>query len=299
MEVEIKLTKSELKKISLDFRSVANRLIRTNPEEGISNLKRFLNYIDSNPVIAKFIQQNNCHTFDIKSTISNYPHLNYSLPDDCPSKEISFLYQILKYALQNYSESYYGYENFAHIFAGYFGKRQDVVDKFNSIIVHPFYSYIENYLTKLQIDMGDDENYKFIINGDNYGHNIGAAMTEMNINQSNSSIGVGVNQGEVNAEKLAGTINEADRRNIAEVAAEIQQLLEQLDKSYPTNNTAGKMTIATEVIKHIDNNPTLAARIISALKVGSVKAFEQLLSHPAASFVIGALEDWQKTKESF
>ena len=48
----------------------------------------------------------------------------------------------------------------------------------------------------------------------------------------------------------------------------------------------------------IDSNPTLTARILSALKVGSVKAFEQFLSHPAASFVIGALEDWQKTKGS-
>ena len=48
----------------------------------------------------------------------------------------------------------------------------------------------------------------------------------------------------------------------------------------------------------IDSNPNLTARILSALKVDSVKAFEQFLNHPAASFVIGALEDWQKTKRS-
>lgn len=88
----------------------------------------------------------------------------------------------------------------------------------------------------------------------------------------------------------------AEKQNLAEAAAEIQQLLEQLEKSYPTDTTTGKMALATEAIAQIESNPNLTTRILSALQVGSVKAFEQFLSHPAASFVIGALEDWQKTK---
>ncbi|WP_242045685.1 MULTISPECIES: hypothetical protein [unclassified Calothrix] len=96
--------------------------------------------------------------------------------------------------------------------------------------------------------------------------------------------------------KVAGVINEAERQNLAQAAAEIQKLLEQLDKSYPSNTTVGKMAIATETINQIDSDPTLAARILSALKAGGVSAFEQFLNHPAASFVIGALEDWQKSK---
>jgi hypothetical protein len=87
-----------------------------------------------------------------------------------------------------------------------------------------------------------------------------------------------------------------DNQTLAEAAAEIQQLLEQLDKTYSVDTDAGKKTVAAEAIKHIENNPNLTARILSALKVGSVKAFEQFLSHPAASFFIGALEDWQTTK---
>lgn len=98
--------------------------------------------------------------------------------------------------------------------------------------------------------------------------------------------------------KIAGVINEAQQRNLAEVAAEIQQLLEQLEKSYPTNTTTDKMQIAIGVMSQIDSNPTLAGRILSALKAGGISVFEQLLNHPAASFVIGALADWQDTKES-
>ncbi len=86
------------------------------------------------------------------------------------------------------------------------------------------------------------------------------------------------------------------KQDLMQAAAEIQQLLEQLEKSYPTDTTTGKMALATEAIAQIENNPNLAARIISALKTGSVKAFEQYLNHPTASFVIGALEDWEKTK---
>ncbi|RAM50627.1 MAG: hypothetical protein C6Y22_16295 [Hapalosiphonaceae cyanobacterium JJU2] len=87
-------------------------------------------------------------------------------------------------------------------------------------------------------------------------------------------------------------------QSLVEAVAEIQQLLEQLDKSYPSNTPIGKMAIATETINQIDSNPTLADRILRALKAGGVSAFEQFLNHPAASFVIKALEDWQNSKET-
>lgn len=114
--------------------------------------------------------------------------------------------------------------------------------------------------------------------------------------QQQGSFGVVVNKGEIKAEKIAGTINETPKQSLAETAAEIQQLLQQLEKSYPTDTTMGKMALATEAIAQIENNPNLTARILSASKVGSVKAFEQFLNHPAASFVMGALEDWHQTK---
>ncbi len=87
-----------------------------------------------------------------------------------------------------------------------------------------------------------------------------------------------------------------EKQNLAEAAAEIQALLEQLSKTYPADTTTGKMRLATEVIERIESNPTLMERILSALKAGSISALEQALNHPAASFVIGALEDWQQTK---
>ncbi len=85
-------------------------------------------------------------------------------------------------------------------------------------------------------------------------------------------------------------------QSLAEAAAEIQKLLEQLDKTYPSNTTIGKMAIATETLARIEGDKSMSERVLSALKAGGVSAFEQLLNHPAASFVIGALEDWKNTK---
>ena len=101
-----------------------------------------------------------------------------------------------------------------------------------------------------------------------------------------------------NTEELSGNINESDLKTLAEAAAEIQQLLEQLEKSYPINTTMGKMALATEAIAQIESNSSLTARILSALKTGGTKAFEQFVNHPASIFVIGALEDWQKTRRN-
>lgn len=90
----------------------------------------------------------------------------------------------------------------------------------------------------------------------------------------------------------------ANQKTLSEAAAEIQQLLEQLDKTYSTDTTAGQMTVATEVMKAVENNPSLADRILSALRVGGVQALQQTLNHPAATFVLAALEDWQQSKKN-
>ncbi|MGK7919030.1 MAG: pentapeptide repeat-containing protein [Trichodesmium sp.] len=116
------------------------------------------------------------------------------------------------------------------------------------------------------------------------------------VGNKGGNYGVVGSQGDIKDSKIAGTIYESQEQNLAQAAKDIQELLEQLDETYPSDTTTGKMKIATEVITQIDNNSTKAERIFSAIKAGGVSAVEQLLNHPASSFVIAALEDWQKTK---
>lgn len=91
--------------------------------------------------------------------------------------------------------------------------------------------------------------------------------------------------------------NVSSKSNLAEVASEIQALLEQLDQSYSGNNTSTQIEMASQVIQTIEDTPTLTNRVLSALRVGGIDALKQVLNHPAAAFVIAALEDWQKTKD--
>ncbi|BAY93384.1 MULTISPECIES: hypothetical protein [unclassified Tolypothrix] len=111
---------------------------------------------------------------------------------------------------------------------------------------------------------------------------------QMNMNQATISGGVAGNvEGDFNVNQT--------KNNLSEAAAEIQQLLNQLSQSYPTTTTAEKMTVASAAIQHIENNHALRQRVLSALKTGGIQALGQILNHPAATFLIAALEDWQKS----
>jgi uncharacterized protein YjbI with pentapeptide repeats len=105
-------------------------------------------------------------------------------------------------------------------------------------------------------------------------------------------------QGNNNSQSMTTSSSPEQKQNLAkEAAAEIQVLLDQLSQSYPTDTMSGKMALATEATKRIENDPTLSEKIISALTAGGKAALEQFLSHPAASFVINALDDWNKNKQ--
>ena len=133
-------------------------------------------------------------------------------------------------------------------------------------------------------------NYNERIKG-NYYEQKGNNNTMSNVTQSHFGSGDNVG-GDKN------TTNIYNFQDLTQAAADIQALLKQLEKTYPTNTTLGKVAIAEEAIQRIDNDPQLASRILSALKAGGTSALDSLLDHPAASFVIAALEDWQQTQSS-
>ena len=121
-----------------------------------------------------------------------------------------------------------------------------------------------------------------------------------NINFGN----VGINHmsgGEIKEQaKIAGTINEVNKvedKNLTEIIAEIQKIIEQLQQTYNPDKEQGQKIIAEKTIENINNNHNLAKRLISALEKGGIAWLESSLISPALSFVIKALEDWQQTKK--
>jgi hypothetical protein len=114
-------------------------------------------------------------------------------------------------------------------------------------------------------------------------------------NQSNMGIGH-VSGGELKDNKIAGTINEAANPSLADTAAEIRDLLTELEKSYPANTIKEKMVIATKAIERIEADPAWQKRTVNALKLGSVAALEKAIDNPVGAFLKGAFEGWNNEK---
>lgn len=85
------------------------------------------------------------------------------------------------------------------------------------------------------------------------------------------------------------THNYAQKETLA-AAAEIQQLLEQLSQTYPTQTTAEKMAVVTEAAEQIERNPRLRARVINALKAGGTEAFKEAVDHPLVNILMTTIE---------
>ena len=85
-------------------------------------------------------------------------------------------------------------------------------------------------------------------------------------------------------------------KKVDEAVEEIQKLLQRLDNNYPSETTKEKESIANILVDEIDRDPELTSRILSALNAGGMSALKSLLAHPAASFVIDSLKDWQTKK---
>lgn len=146
------ITKNELKKLSLNFRNIASRLLNTDYLYGMENLKRFIDHIENTPLIFNFISNNNKTEYDIKKIIKDMEWNSlYSLPNE-KEDEIAFIYQLLKYGLDNYNRYFILAKNYE---PG--GNFQVKTDSFNKNVVLPFVQHIISYFDELIIDMGLDE----------------------------------------------------------------------------------------------------------------------------------------------
>ena len=127
-----------------------SRLLSTKYGNGMRDLNRFLNFIESNGIIIEFILKNNIHQYDMKVICSNRDWYDkYDLPIE-KDKEIAYIYQLLKYGQISYKD----YTAFSNGY-GSGNKLQDHMDAFNNEVVKHLVDYIREYLEDLIIDIDD------------------------------------------------------------------------------------------------------------------------------------------------
>jgi hypothetical protein len=159
----MKINKKDLKIISYNFRCMASRMINCNFQESNSILKMFIKHIESDELIFGFVQSKVKFNYDIKKDIEenneNRQQFNTGETED---KEISYTYQLLKYMVEN-KVDFIGIAmlySFSHHY-------QDMVKDFNNRVILSLINYIEAYLTRIGIEMGYDEEVKYMININN------------------------------------------------------------------------------------------------------------------------------------
>ncbi|MEM9275690.1 MAG: hypothetical protein AAGA80_22430 [Cyanobacteria bacterium P01_F01_bin.143] len=113
-----------------------------------------------------------------------------------------------------------------------------------------------------------------------------------NYYQQSGNFGIGHMSGGTIAgnAKIAGIINESAPQDLAQAAAEIQQLLDQLAKTYPTKTTSEKMAVGVKLTEELENNPTRWQKPIKVIKAMGVEALAEAVDNPIFNIAKAGIE---------
>jgi hypothetical protein len=131
---------------------------------------------------------------------------------------------------------------------------------------------------ELKAETGSDEISikEYTFNGD-----VGSVENQGNIASSGNPNNIGNAAGEAQAEMKSIQHNYApeQKQTLAEAAAEIQKLIQQLEETNPTATVAEKQSaLAIEIQQEIKRNPNFKARLRNALKEGGIEALKVLFA---------------------
>ena len=195
------LDAKELKKLMYDFNRVSERLMHTDFADFSSNTSKFINFIENNEVINRFVSSAGDPTFDINTEIAEVSHGNaiFDIGDD-ENGEIANIYCILRYIVENNisyrSMIFYGYGHGST-------KYQDMIDEFNSRVTMVLISHIEAYLTRLGYDMGLDQR--------NINNNFYGTVNNLGLQQGNNNTMINNNDASIDYEMIKTIIDELQR----------------------------------------------------------------------------------------
>lgn len=158
----MKLNRAELRKIMYDFNSISNRLLQADYNDHTGVVSKFVAFIKATPIIYDYVldcgtcEQNLDNEF--QEVGHSYGRCIFAL-GDTNEEEVRNVFAILDYIAEKGVNVYYA------IATGYTSsnKYQDRVKAFNNRVAMVLIRHIENYLTKVGIDMGIDEKVTYSI----------------------------------------------------------------------------------------------------------------------------------------
>lgn len=255
----MELNKKELKKIMYAFNAVSSRMMRVSYEDYNMVLEKFLRFIDENKIIIEYINSGYDSNFsaekEYKDVTCSCGELKFDF-GPTQEEEAYQIYQVLKYIIDTDSRVHIGMK-MQYISLS---KYQDIVKEFNDRILLVLINNVEEYLTKVGIDMGLDENVTWNVSGG-----------QVNIANDNSTINASQNNG-ISSDELNIIITEI-KSNLDGLSVEnketlidsIEMIQEEIVKAEP------KGKIISNGIKLIAPIMTIANGL--PLLVGNIQKF--------------------------
>ena len=186
----MKTTKKELRVVMSSFNSISNRLMKADYYDYMDVLKKFCIYIESTELIMNYIYSCGGYIDDMENKVDEIiknSNMQFQFSID-NSEEISEVYSVIKVlSVRDYSEPPYG------LLLSYSSSRKlsDCLDTFNHRVVLILINHIDDYLKRIGIEMGMDENVTYNINGQ-----------QVNIANDNASITAVQNNNGIDADEL-------------------------------------------------------------------------------------------------
>ena len=186
-----------------EFNNCSSRLLQAAWGDYMNLLRKFIKYLDTTQIVSEYIQS--CGGYDvtmddeIKQACETYVDYYFTLGES-KEEEVSTVYTVIKYISQNYQDVPY-----CLVYSyGQAKKGKDNLKAFNDRFVLALINDVSQYLTKVGIQMGMDENVTYNISGN-----------QVNFAKDNANINAVQNNNGMNADELKNLIS-AMRRELSE-----------------------------------------------------------------------------------
>ena len=144
------MKKSELKKISLKYRTLSSQMLKVDSQEEIIYIKMYFDFINNTEVIAEYIKSCHRQDYDFDEIYENkFWSDMLTLPDN-EEDLVDYGYQLIEYILE-------GKKQLFSLGQGYSSSRKlkDIIAAFIRKAIGPFVDIIKNYLEMELIDAED------------------------------------------------------------------------------------------------------------------------------------------------
>lgn len=149
------MTKKELRKISLEYRTLSSQMLKIDSPKEINHIKIFFDFISKTTLIADYISTCHRENYDFEYIYENKNWNEILILPDSQEAIIDYGYQLLQYILNSSKELHtfaFGYTNSKKI--------KDMISAFMRKAVEPFVIELKNYLELSLIDCPEDEPIK-------------------------------------------------------------------------------------------------------------------------------------------